>query len=91
MEPWAIIVGVLTILSALAWMAWRAKSASAELAQPTVRRGIPTVDRAKVDANIARYKRAIEQNVKGRVRETELRRELDYWKTLDIALRARGE
>jgi len=51
----------------------------------------PSVDRERVNKNIRRFTKAIEQNQKGKLRERELRKNLEYWRLQDKALKARGE
>jgi hypothetical protein len=97
MELWFIVAGALAVAALLIWMARKGSTALEQAEapvpapQPLIRQGIPQFDRAKVDMNIRRFTLAIEQNTKGAERDTELRRNLDYWKTLDIALRSKGE
>jgi hypothetical protein len=96
METVLIGAGVVAIIAALLFMVWQVRSV-AEVAdlpaapQPLIRQGVPSVDRAKVDANLRRFTRALEQNTKGKLRERELKDNLEYWRLQDKALRLRGE
>jgi hypothetical protein len=101
MEMWLIGLGALLIVGALLlWMARLAQRADDvredEAPPPTQPLPIslqPTanITREKVDNNLRRFSLAIEQNTKGKERDAELRRNLDFWKTLDIAFRSKGE
>ena len=93
MDTWMIAVGVVLVLAILGWMIWRFVSTvpAVEREPSPIRRGIPAIDREKVDANIRRFTLAIEQDLKGGDRLKELKANLRHWKLMDAALRERGE
>jgi hypothetical protein len=91
MQMWLAVAAIVTLAAAaLVWM-WARVQALPEQPQPIIRQGIPMLTREKVDANIARFTRAIEQNTTGGDKLKELKANLKHWKALDAALRERGE
>jgi hypothetical protein len=100
MEVWLVGAAIaIFAAAALVWMWRRVKALPVQvfpadhdpIAAVAVLPPTANITREKVDANLRRFTLAVEQNTKGKARDTELRRNLDYWKTIDIALRSKGE